>query len=321
MTKGFVFGKFMPFHKGHQAMIDFAKSKVDFLYIVVCASEKETIPVFTRSHWITETYPFDQKIQIISFEYLEKNLPNTSVADKEVSARWAAQFKKMLPDVEILVTSEAYGKFAGDAMGIESIVFDQDRSAVPISATEIRENPAKHWDLLPESVKPYFQKKIVLLGTECTGKSSLAKALAEKLVATLVYEVGRDLIPSSKSFTEEQLMLVTFEHARNIEKAANEMRPFVIIDTDIHITQSYANFQFAQYLDVPDEIYQVNKADIYFYLDHNFDYVQDGTRLELRERNFLDKSHRTSLADHKIDFIEISGEWNERLEKMLAVLE
>ena len=85
MTKGFVFGKFMTFHKGHKAMIEFAKTKVDFLYVVVCASHEEELPVFIRSHWVTESFPFDSNIQVISFEYDEVDLPNTSVADAKAN--------------------------------------------------------------------------------------------------------------------------------------------------------------------------------------------------------------------------------------------
>jgi HTH-type transcriptional repressor of NAD biosynthesis genes len=41
MIKAFVFGKFYPFHKGHEAMINFALSKCDFLSVLVCSSDKE----------------------------------------------------------------------------------------------------------------------------------------------------------------------------------------------------------------------------------------------------------------------------------------
>lgn len=323
MTTGFVFGKFMPFHNGHKAMIDFAKTKVDFLYVIVCASEKEALPVFTRSHWITETYPFDEQIQIISFEYSEKKLPNTSIPDKEVSALWAAQFKKMIPDAEVVITSEGYGEFVADAMGIKSILFDQERSQVPISATELRNNIAENWEYIPDIVKRYYQKKVVLLGTESTGKSSLSIALAKKLNGSLVEEAGREIIEDSSNFSIEDLQTVIFEHSRRIEDAVEELRPFIFIDTDIHISQSYAKYQFGEYLEeVPDEIFDVNRADFYFYLTVDFPYTDDGTRLPLKERNFLDKYHRATLKDYKIEnrVQDITGNWDERLQKMIDVL-
>jgi HTH-type transcriptional repressor of NAD biosynthesis genes len=55
MTKGFVFGKFLPFHKGHEAMIKFALTKCDFLTVLVCCSDKESIPDTFRKSWIEKT--------------------------------------------------------------------------------------------------------------------------------------------------------------------------------------------------------------------------------------------------------------------------
>ena len=49
MSVGFVIGKFMPPHKGHQLLVTFAKSWVEKLYVVVESVENETIPSTLRS--------------------------------------------------------------------------------------------------------------------------------------------------------------------------------------------------------------------------------------------------------------------------------
>jgi HTH-type transcriptional repressor of NAD biosynthesis genes len=56
MVKAFVFGKFLPFHKGHEAMINFALSKCDLLTVLVCCSDKENISDTVRSSWIEKTF-------------------------------------------------------------------------------------------------------------------------------------------------------------------------------------------------------------------------------------------------------------------------
>jgi HTH-type transcriptional regulator, transcriptional repressor of NAD biosynthesis genes len=48
MIKAFVFGKFLPFHKGHQAMINFALTKCDYLSVLICCSDKENIDGLIR---------------------------------------------------------------------------------------------------------------------------------------------------------------------------------------------------------------------------------------------------------------------------------
>ena len=45
MIKGFIIGKFMPFHKGHEALIEYAKSKCDHLTVLVGFREGEPIPL------------------------------------------------------------------------------------------------------------------------------------------------------------------------------------------------------------------------------------------------------------------------------------
>lgn len=89
----------------------------------------------------------------------------------------------------------------------------------------------------------------------------------------------------------------------------------VIIDTDIHITKSYSRFTFEKELEISNEIYNSNRANIYLYLNNDVEYLQDGTRLNEVERNLLDLSHRQVLADHNIEILELKGDWDERFEK------
>src|SRR5690348_9766336 len=109
MTKAFVFGKFLPFHQGHEAMINYALTKCDFLTVLVCCSDKETIPGTVRSSWIQKSFQNDKKVEVRIFNYLESELPNTSETSKQVSETWAKIFKLQFPDYSLLITSEEYG--------------------------------------------------------------------------------------------------------------------------------------------------------------------------------------------------------------------
>ena len=95
--------------------------------------------------------------------------------------------------------------------------------------------------------------------------------------------------------------------------------PLIIIDTDIHITKSYAEFVFNKELPVSESIYKSNKANLYLYLSKDAPYYQDGTRMNKTERDLLDASHRKVLTKHQIDFVELSGNWQNRFDK--AVIE
>ncbi len=315
MVKAFVFGKFLPFHKGHEALINFALSKCDFLTVLVCCSNKETIPDSTRKKWIKKTFESEKNIEIKPFNYLESELPNTSESSQEVSKIWSAKFKNLFPDYDLVITSEEYGNYVASFMGIKHITFDISKQLFPISASLLRNDIFTNWNFLPASVKPDFAIKVVVLGTESTGKTTLTKRLAKHFNCSLVNEAGRDLIANSNFFEFDDLHLVASEHAKRINKAVLEQRPLVIIDSDIHITKSYANFIFKKTLKVESEIYNSNKADLYLYLNNDVKHVQDGTRLSKKRRDLLDLSHRKILKLHDIKITEITGDWEKRFDK------
>lgn len=315
MVKAFVFGKFLPFHKGHEAMINFSLTKCDLLTVLVCCSDKENIPGTVRASWIQKTFENQKKVEVKIFNYLESELPNTSESSESVSEIWANIFKKEFLDYSLLVTSEEYGNFVAAYMNIQHIAFDIPKKLFPVSATDIRNDLFTYWKFLPDSVKPDFAMKVIVLGTESTGKTTLTEKLSKHFKCSLVLEAGREIIANSNSFTFDDLHLVATEHAKRIDKSILGESPLVIVDTDIHTTKSYSKFIFEKELKLNADIYISNKAKLYVYLNNDVNYFQDGTRLSEANRNLLDHSHRQVLIDHNIDIVEISGNWKQRFEK------
>ena len=315
MVKAFVFGKFLPFHKGHEAMINFALANCDFLTVLVCCSDKENIQDTYRKAWIEKAFEKEKNIEIRTFNYLESELLNTSESSESVSKIWAEVFKKQLPDYSLLITSEEYGNFVAAFMNIQHIAFDIPKKLYPVSATAVRNDVFNNWQFVPDSVKPDLLLKVVILGTECTGKTTLTEKLAKYFNCSFVSEAGRDIIANSNSFTFNDLYLVASEHATRIDKSILADSPLVIIDTDIHTTKSYSLFTFEKELEISTDIYNSNRANIYLYLNNDVEYLQDGTRLSEADRNLLDLSHRQVLTNHNIEIIEVKGDWDERFEK------
>jgi HTH-type transcriptional repressor of NAD biosynthesis genes len=173
---------------------------------------------------------------------------------------------------------------------------------------------------LPDTVKRYFQKKVVLVGTESTGKTTLAQYLSKMFRSILVHEAGRDLIPDSNEFTIAQLQQIGEIHAQNILEAMQQLEPIIFIDTDIHITQSYSKYKFGEYLTIPDSVYNINRSDLYLYLNNETPFIQDGTRLNEGKRNALDQLHRETLAHFGIEFVEVSGNYDQRKQKAIKLV-
>lgn len=307
-NKGFVFGKFYPLHKGHLAMIEFALTQCRYLDIVVCCSDKEFIPSSIRASWIKESLSDKQNINVIEYNYCEQNLPNTSVAGRDVSAIWSGVFKELLSGTELVVTSEPYGDLVAEYMHVKHILFDPERNRHPVSASAIREDILQRWDYLPSSVQCHFQRTVSICGTESTGKTILAAHLAALFPAIVVNEAARELIPDSKEFSFDDLLQVALEHSKQIEVARSNLKPLIVLDTDVYITQSYARYKFNKTLHLPDSIYQSNIPDLRLYLDATVPFIQDGTRLPEIERNQLDRSHRETLVTFQQEYAEISGQ-------------
>jgi HTH-type transcriptional regulator, transcriptional repressor of NAD biosynthesis genes len=320
MNKGFVFGKFMPFHKGHEAMINFALSACDFLTVLICCSDREPLPAAIRQSWLTETFRHIPQIEIRTYEYDEQLLPNTSETSATVSAVWAEQFKQLFPDYGIVVTSEPYGDLVAQFMGIRHIPFNPERNLYPVSATHVRTDLFNNWAWLPDSVKTSLAIKVVLLGTESTGKTTLTGKLATHFNASAVMEAGRDIVADSNDFGLNDLYLIATTHAAGIRHMAKLHSPLLIIDTDIHITLSYGEYAFGETLNIDAHTYQSNQADLYLYLNNDVPYVQDGTRLSEAERNLLDISHRRILDKYQIHYEEITGNWEQRYRQSVELV-
>ena len=309
MIKAFVLGKFLPFHKGHEALIRFALAQCDFLSVLVCCSEKEAITGCVRKNWIIQTVNEPDKIEVLIFNYNETELPNKSETSFEVSKVWSSVLKELYPDFSLLITSEPYGYIVADLMKINHLAFDPGREAVPVSGSQIGEDIFSNWNFLPDSVKHDFAIKVVIAGTESTGKTTLANMLASHYNCSLVKEAGRDLIPDSKEFSFQDLLLVAETHSRGINEAVNGNSPLIIMDTDVYTTISYSRFVFNKDLTVSDLIYNMNKSELCLYLNNDVAYFQDGTRLEEFRRNQLDYSHRQVLKELGIEIAEIWGDW------------
>lgn len=321
MAKGLVFGKFMPLHKGHLVLIDFACRHCDYLYIVLCYTEKELIPGEARKQWLTEEIKKYPQANLISFQYDDKELPNTSESSREVSAIWANAFKKITSDVNVVFTSETYGDYIAEYMKIKHVMFDIKRTIIPVSASQIRARPFDYWDLIADAAKSYFVKKIVLVGSESTGKTTLAEKLARHYNTVFVPEMAREIIEKTNECTYKDLFKIAELHAATILKKLPEADKLFFADTDILITKSYSQFLFGKELIIDNWIETANKFDLYLFLEPDCDYIQDGTRLSVDERNTLSEHHKATFKTAGVAIEYINGNCNERFEKAITIID
>jgi HTH-type transcriptional regulator, transcriptional repressor of NAD biosynthesis genes len=79
--------------------------------------------------------------------------------------------------IDVVVSAEGYGPQS--AVWFEAAHLEVDRTANPISATMIRSDPVAYWDELTPAARAGLVCRVVILGAESTGTSTVAGLLAE----------------------------------------------------------------------------------------------------------------------------------------------
>lgn len=199
VEQGLVFGKFMPPTNGHLYLVNFARSSCEKLTIVVCSLPTEAIPGKLRYQWMKEIFPDCNVV------HLDEVMPQepSHAEDKAFFQLWGDTLHKHCPGIKVdaLFASEPYGYKMADIMKVRFIPVDAAREMVAISGTALRENPFLHWNRIHPVVRPYFLKRIALLGSNASEKNALIRKLAEHFdtsyaanyAETLVNDFSRNL--------------------------------------------------------------------------------------------------------------------------------
>lgn len=318
MRRGLVVGKFMPLHRGHQVLIEAALADSDDVTVVVYDSqppgEYPPMPVELRLRWLRELYPAAESILA---------LPDPLSSDDPRDAGFYADGLRFLGPFDRFYSSEpAYGRFA-QLLGAEHVVVDAARAAVPISGTRIREDPYAHRGWLDPAVYASLVRKVVCVGTESAGKTTLARALAARHGTLWAHEYGRELWVAqdlSGSFADH-LRIATRQHARE-EAARRQARRFLFCDTNAWTTLMWSLWTYGVADARLHELVDRTVGDYEWLLcDADIPWEDDGTR-ELRD-GAAARFHAFQVADlerRSIPYRRISGTLDERLEAVDAVL-
>lgn len=63
MKRGLVIGKFMPLHKGHIALIEFATTKCDELIVSMSYTDTDPIDPRLRFEWIKQQFSNNSRVK------------------------------------------------------------------------------------------------------------------------------------------------------------------------------------------------------------------------------------------------------------------
>ena len=213
----------------------------------------------------------------------------------------------------------------------ESEVIYFDRSEVPISSTEIRFDVYKNWQYIPPICRPYYAKKILIVGGESTGKSTLVENLAIAYNTNFVREIGRDTceIAGGEEFMNKYDLYENMLRQKTEEiKALKTCNKLLFIDTDALTTKFYGNFllndkdDIKKCNDLADAITKINEFDLILFLEHDVDWVQDGTRNEKIATDRIKYSNQIKelFNEQGIEYISIGGTYLDRFNKAKEII-
>jgi len=308
MKRGLVIGKFMPVHAGHIALIQFASSLCDELIISMSYQEDDIIPGQLRFSWLQEIFKDNPKVKPA---LVKDDFDDESLAWPERTKVWAEFLKKRYGKIDVMVSSEEYGTFLDEHLGAVHIPFDPARKQIPVSATLIREKPFTYWEYIPAVVRPYYVKTICFYGPESTGKSVMAKQLAEYYQTEFVPEVAREIV-SSNEFTIDEIIKIGYAQTERIIDKAKTANKILFCDTDLITTQIYCRHYLGV---VPDLLYDLEKKinyDQYFLFDIDVPWVGDGMRDLGDSRQVMFEIFKNELEIRNISYLLVKGDYKER---------
>jgi NadR type nicotinamide-nucleotide adenylyltransferase len=312
-----VLGKFMPPHRGHQHLIDFALRRVEELSILVCSLKSEPIAGELRVQWMRELCP-----QANVFHIADEN-PSYPNEHEDFWNIWTNSIRKVLPVApDVVFTSEDYGDELARRLGAKHIICDLNREQFPISATMIRENPFAHWEFIPSRVRPFFVKRVCIVGAESTGKTTLAEKLSQHYQTTWTPEFARGYLDEKGlDCSMEDIHAIAKGQLQTEEEGAREANKILFCDTDLMTTCVWSKYFFDQCPAWIEEKSYKQKYDLTLLMDIDVEWIADPQRPapHLRQ-HFLDLFKR-ELEKRDRDYVLISGDYEERFKRAVEAVD
>lgn len=310
MKRGLVIGKFYPPHAGHSYLIDTALAGSDQVDVLVCDSPDYKIPASLRAAWLRLLHP-EAHVRIIPDLGADKD------DDSEAWAKYTIDFLGYAPD--IVFSSEDYGIAYSKLMGAAHEMVDKTRRTHPISGTKVRQSVIDSWQHILRPVRKNYVRRIVVLGAESTGTTTLAKALAEHYKTYWVPEYGRlyseAKVPAGFPMnwdSDEFIHIAETQQEMEDELAGRVPNGLLICDTNAFATRLWHKRYVGEYLQSLEK-YTECPCDLYIVTAPDIPFEDDGTRDGEHIREDMHQWFIEELKKHNLPYIVARGSRRKRL--------
>lgn len=171
-------------------------------------------------------------------------------------------------------------------------------------------------------------KKIVVIGPESTGKSTLCTQLAAHYQTIWCPEYAREyLLKHGTSYVYNDLLTIARGQVALEDACAEKVRlskkSLLFIDTDMYVMKVWCEFVFGNcHRFILDEIVN-RKYDLYLLCNTDLPWVKDELREypDLVTRQKLYQNYKDILVNQSVPWADISGDHEERLQKAITAVD
>ena len=168
--------------------------------------------------------------------------------------------------------------------------------------------------------------RIVLYGPESTGKTTLAKALAEAYQTSWVPEFARNYLEEKWNKKREicnleDLIIIAEGQIKNENEALKHARDFVFCDTNILVTKAWSETHFHGYCAPEIEYYvETFQYEHYFLTDIDVPWEADNLRDRPNNREEMFLYFKRILDKKKVPYHLIKGTHRQRMIQAKEIL-
>ena len=165
-------------------------------------------------------------------------------------------------------------------------------------------------------------KKIVIIGPESTGKSTLCEQLAQFYKTQWVPEYAREYLTGlGRPYNYEDLLIIAKGQIEQEDRITDSVKtPLIFIDTDMYVMKVWCEFVFGKcHSFILEEIVK-RKYDAYLLCHTDLPWVADALREypDLASRERLYHMYKDLMVNQSTTWIDIHGSYEERYQRAVS---
>lgn len=299
-------GRYLPPTAADHVVIDAALQWSATVQLLLLVSPDDRIDPMVRLGWLQELAP---SAGIVPIEVKDGGLDHRGALVELHDALASSALVRP----EAIVGPGLRDRALASALGLAYLPVDTTPWEVEPGA--VLERPLSHWAALPAPVRAHYLARVVVMGPESTGKTTLARDLAQTFSTVWTSEYLRLYLDAKGGVCEpDDLPLVVAGHQAAEHAAARRASRVLFCDTDPLMTAVYSRFYYGHLPAWLDEAAAQRRADHYLLLDCDVPWVADPYRDAPHARDEILALCREELERRQLEFTLVHGAWAARLD-------